>query len=84
MPKGTFCPEFPIQQTGQVPTIITWKSLNVWSQTTDHQKYERVAYRNGIQDFQNFGLAETQKLSSILLLFCPEQNSATMSIFKIP
>jgi hypothetical protein len=26
-PKGTVCPEFPIQQTGRVPTVITRTSL---------------------------------------------------------
>jgi hypothetical protein len=38
----------------------------------DHQKDERVAYQFGIRDFQNFGQSEAQKLSSVLLLFCPE------------
>jgi hypothetical protein len=38
----------------------------------DHQKGVRVAYRNGIQDFQSVGQSETQKLSSAQLLFCPE------------
>jgi hypothetical protein len=38
----------------------------------DHRKFERVAYRNVIQDFQSFGQSETQKLSFIQLLFCSE------------
>jgi hypothetical protein len=37
-----------------------------------HQKDERVSYRNGILDFPSFGQSETQKLSSVQLLFCPE------------
>jgi hypothetical protein len=38
----------------------------------DHQKSERVSYRNGIQSFQIFGQSEIQNLSSVQLLFCPE------------
>jgi hypothetical protein len=81
MPKGTVCLEFPIQQPSRVPTIITRKSLTVWSQKMDHQKAERVAYKIGIQNFQSFGLAktglsETQRLVSIQPLFCPEKISA--------
>jgi hypothetical protein len=56
----------------------------------DHQKAERVAYRNGIQNFQSFGQSETQKLCAIPLRFCPEiefsnkvdvQNSVTSKLF---
>jgi hypothetical protein len=56
----------------------------------DHQKYERVAYRNGIRDFYSFSQSETQKFSSILPLFYPEtefssevnlQNSVTSKLF---
>jgi hypothetical protein len=50
----------------------------------DHQKAERVGYCNGIQSFQSFDQSETQKLSSVQLLFCPEQNSAMKLIFEIP
>jgi hypothetical protein len=39
----------------------------------DHQKYERVSYHNGIREFRSFGESETQKLSSVHLLFCPER-----------
>jgi thermostable 8-oxoguanine DNA glycosylase len=38
----------------------------------DHRKVERVTYQNGIWDFRSFGLSETQKFSSIQLLFCLE------------
>jgi hypothetical protein len=38
----------------------------------DHQKAERVLYRDGIQDFWSFGQSKTQKLSSIPSQFCPE------------
>jgi hypothetical protein len=38
----------------------------------DHQKDEGVAYRYGIWEFQSFGQSETQKLSSVQPLFCPE------------
>jgi hypothetical protein len=38
----------------------------------DHQKDEKVGYRNGIQDFWSFGQSETQKLSSVQPQFCPD------------
>jgi hypothetical protein len=38
MLKGQVYPEFLIQQADQVPTVITHKSLTVWSHKTDHQK----------------------------------------------
>jgi hypothetical protein len=38
----------------------------------DHQKSERVSYRNGIWDLRSFDQSETQKLSSVQPLFCPE------------
>jgi hypothetical protein len=38
----------------------------------DHRKAERVAYRNSIQEFWSFGQFETQKFSSVQLLFSPE------------
>jgi hypothetical protein len=49
-----------------------------------------VSYHNGIRDFQSFGKSETQKLSSVQPLFCPEteissevdiQNSVTSKPF---
>jgi hypothetical protein len=48
------------------------KSLTVWIHIMDHQKAERVVYRNGIQDLRRFGQSETQKLSSAQPLFCPK------------
>jgi hypothetical protein len=84
MPKGMVCPEFLIQQPGRVLTIVTHKLLTVWIRIMEHRKAERVSYRNGIRDFRSFGLAETQKISSIQPLFCPEQNSAAKSVAKIP
>jgi hypothetical protein len=56
----------------------------------NHQKAERVVYRNDIRDFQSFSQSETQKLSSVQPLFCPEtefssevdlQNSVTFKTF---
>jgi hypothetical protein len=38
----------------------------------DHRKSERVAYHNGIRDFQSFGQSETQKLGSVQPQFYPE------------
>jgi hypothetical protein len=38
----------------------------------DRRKSERVAYRNGIRDIRSFGQSETQKLSSVQMLFSPE------------
>jgi hypothetical protein len=35
----------------------------------NHQKTERVAYRNGIQNFQSFSQSEAQKLRSVHPLF---------------
>jgi hypothetical protein len=61
MPNGTVCPEFPIQQPGQVLTAITRKSLTVWSRKMNNQKAERVANRIAIWNFRSFSLAETQK-----------------------
>jgi hypothetical protein len=63
MLKSTVCPEIPNSETGRVLTIVTHKSLTVWSQRLEHQKDERVSYQNGIRDFHNFGPSETQKLS---------------------
>jgi hypothetical protein len=57
---GAICPDFLIQQTGQVPTVVTCKSLIVWSHFMDHRKSERVAYQFGIRDFQSFSQSETQ------------------------
>jgi hypothetical protein len=56
----------------------------------DHQKSERVAYRNGIRNFRNYDQSKAQKFSSIQPLFCPEtefssevdlQNSVTSKPF---
>jgi hypothetical protein len=56
----------------------------------DHRKAERVSYHNGIQDFRSFGQSETQRLSDVPPLFCPEtefisevdlQNSITSKPF---
>jgi hypothetical protein len=57
MPKVPVCPEFLIQQPGQVLTVITHKSLTVSSRKMDHQKAERVADWNCIWNFRSFGLA---------------------------
>jgi hypothetical protein len=38
----------------------------------DHQKAERVSYHDGIWYFQSFGQSDTQKLSSVQQLCCPE------------
>jgi hypothetical protein len=38
----------------------------------DHQKAERVGYRNGIQSFWSFGRSEAQMLNPDQLWFCPE------------
>jgi hypothetical protein len=55
-----------------------------------HRKSERVAYHNGIRDFQSFGQSETQKLGSFQLQFCLEteissevdlQNFVTSKLF---
>jgi hypothetical protein len=38
----------------------------------DRRKAERVAYRDGIWDFQSFSQPKTQKLSFVQPLFYPE------------
>jgi hypothetical protein len=38
----------------------------------DRQKSEGVAYHFGIRDFWSFSQSETQKLRSVVPLFCPE------------
>jgi hypothetical protein len=69
MPKSRVCPEILIQQIGRVPIVVTHKLPTDWSRFIDHRKAERVTYRNGIRDFENFGHSENQKLSSVQPLF---------------
>jgi flagellar assembly factor FliW len=70
--------------------VVTHKSLTVWGHIMHHQKAEKIAYHNGIRDFQSFGQFEIQKLSSVQPLFCLEteissevdlQNSVTSKPF---
>jgi hypothetical protein len=44
----------------------------MWSRIMDHREAERVAYRNGIRNFQSFSQSETQELSSVQPLFHSE------------
>jgi hypothetical protein len=44
-------PEMLIQQSVEFPTVVTHKSLTIWSHLMDHWKADRVVYRNSIQDF---------------------------------
>jgi hypothetical protein len=90
VPKGADCPDFYFSKPVKFPTVVTYKSPTVWSHIIDHRRAERVAYHNCIQDFWSFGQSETQKFSSIQLLFCPEtefsskvdaQNSVTSKSF---
>jgi hypothetical protein len=37
-----------------------------------HWKAESVAYQFGIRDIRSFGQSETQRLSSVRPLLCPE------------
>jgi hypothetical protein len=64
-PKGSVCLEFWFSKLVEFLTAITHKSLTVWGRIMDHRKSERVAYHNGIWDFQSFGQSETQKLGSV-------------------
>jgi uncharacterized Rmd1/YagE family protein len=84
------CPDFCFSKPVEFPTVVTRKSLTVWSHTMDHRKHERVVYRNGIWIFWNFDQSETQKFSSVQPLLCPEkefssdvdlQNSLTSKLF---
>jgi hypothetical protein len=79
-----------VESTKFLMTVVTHKLLTMWSRNMDHQKAERVSYCNDIQDFQIFGQSETQKLSSVQPLLCPEieissevdlQNSVTSTPF---
>jgi hypothetical protein len=88
--KGVVCPDFCFSKPVEFPTVVTRKSLTVWSHTMDHRKHERVVYRNGIWIFWNFDQSETQKFSSVQPLLCPEtefssdvdlQNSLTSKLF---
>jgi hypothetical protein len=46
--------EIWFQRPVEFPTAVARKLLTGWSRLMDHRKVERVAFRNGIQDFQNF------------------------------
>jgi hypothetical protein len=72
MPKGIVCPDFQFSRVVEFLTVVTHKSPTISSHIMDHQKAERVAYRNGIWDIQSFGQSEAEKLSSVQSLFCPE------------
>jgi hypothetical protein len=48
----------------------------------DHQKAERVAYLNGIKDFQSFGQSKTQKLSSVQPFLCTETEFSSEVILQ--
>jgi hypothetical protein len=72
MPKGIVCLEFCFSRAIEFPTVITRKSPTDWRHIIDRRKAERVAYRNVIWYFWIFGQFETQKLSSVQSLFCPE------------
>jgi hypothetical protein len=72
MPKGTVCPEIPESETGRIPTIVTRKSLIIWSHIMDHRKPERVTYRNGIQDFWSF--SHPRPKSEVHVSHCSSQN----------
>jgi hypothetical protein len=70
--KGGVCPEFWFSKLVEFPTAVTHKSLSIWGHIMDHRKVVRVSYRNGIRVFWSFGQSETQKLSSVQPLLCPE------------
>jgi hypothetical protein len=72
MPKGIVYPEFQFRKHVEFLTIVTRKSATVWGHIMDHQKAERITYRNGIQDFRSFSQSKIQKLSSVQPLFYPE------------
>jgi hypothetical protein len=74
---GAICPEMLIQQPVEFPTVVTHKSLTVWSHLMDHQKFERVVYWNGIRDFRRFGKSEIGNWRSVLPLFCPGAESSS-------
>jgi hypothetical protein len=75
-PNSRVCLEFWFIKLVEFPTAITHKWLTVWGCIMDHQKAERVFYRNGIWDFWSFGQSDAQKLSSVQPLFCPETESS--------
>jgi hypothetical protein len=83
VPKGMVCPEFLIQQTNRVPTVVNHKSPTIWSRIMCQRKAERPIYHNAIRDLRSFSQSEAQKFSPIQVLFCPKQISAVLSMHKI-
>jgi hypothetical protein len=76
-------PELLVQQLVEFPTAITHKPLTIWSCLTDHQKVERVVFRNGIR---TSGVSANLRLEiEDLLCRCSVQvqNSAATSIVEI-
>jgi hypothetical protein len=52
-------PEMLFQRPIEFSTAVAHKSLTGWSRLMDHRKAERVAFRNGIQEFQSFSQSES-------------------------
>jgi hypothetical protein len=52
--------EIWFQRPVEFPTAVGHKSLTGWSRLMDHWKDERVAFRNGIRDFQYFGQSKSR------------------------
>jgi hypothetical protein len=52
-------PEMLFQRLVEFLNVITHTSLTSWSHLIDHQKDERVSFRNGIQNLRSFGQSET-------------------------
>jgi hypothetical protein len=89
--EGAIYLEMLIQQLVEFPAAVTHKSLSVWSRLMDHQRAERVAYRNGIwasRVWANLRLkiedpfcccsVQKQKFSSDV----DQQNSITTKLFS--
>jgi hypothetical protein len=80
---GAICIEMLIQQPVEFPTVVTRKSLTVWSCLMEHQKSERVVYQNGIWDFQSLASPRLETEDPFCRYSVQKQNSAAMSIVKI-
>jgi hypothetical protein len=72
-----------ISATHHLPKVVTLKKLTIWGSGMNHQKAERVTYQIGVQSFRSSSSAYASNLKFFSqLLFCPEQISAALSIFK--
>jgi hypothetical protein len=83
MPKGQVCPEFPIQPSGRVPTVVTQTSLTIWSRKMNHQKTESypLDLYSELPEFRICLVFEILFLPTVVLC---RADSSSLSMRKIP